>query len=193
MKKKYLGLAMIVILSVAILFFVLKIIDRQMMFQDQPAPGFDFIIPDNADFIESDKSNRFKYDIEVIINGIKGKTDQYTSLQIEVTIEPKDNQLFKEVYASIFLPKSYLNIMIVQSFTEFGLLIDDAVDISADAPNTSKGLIVQRATWIDNDYPDDIEEILKQDIKIKVCWKEGVEYSIFSGKNIAIKYDSIGE
>jgi hypothetical protein len=189
MKKKYLRLAIIIILSIAILFFLLRIINKQMLSQGQPAEGFDFIIPSDADFIESDESNLFKYDIEVIVNGIKGKTDQYTSLQVEVKIEPKNGQLFKKVYASIFLPKPYIDLMEVKAFTEFGLAVDDAVDISANESNASKGLIIQRATWIDNDYPDNIEEILKQDIKIKTCWKEGVEYSIFNGKNITIKYD----
>lgn len=150
---------------------------------------FDFVLPNDANFIESDKSTRFKYKAEVIINGIKDKTKQYTSLQVKVQIEPKGNLKFKKVYASIFLPKSYLNILKVKSFTEFGLLVDDAVDIDINDQNASKGLIIQRSTWIDNNYPADIEEILKKDLKIKVAWKEGDEYSIFSGKNITIKYN----
>lgn len=131
---------------------------------------FDETISSDAQFIDSTESERFMYNTQVILNGIK-VDNGLKSVQFRIQIEPKNHEIYQEVEATAFLDPAIKSALVTQSFLTFGS--DFSLKPTIGTPD-SKGIIMQRSTWT---QPDKSEEILiselKRPIKVKVKWNGG--------------------
>ncbi|KRQ87559.1 hypothetical protein ABG79_00360 [Caloramator mitchellensis] len=149
---------------------------------------YDAQLPENVEFIDSIKSKNFYYKVDILINKIKTKdSSNYTSLQYIVTIEPKNNQPYRDILVTVFIDKLIFDMMAVKSYPYFGNDITDKQEINTNSKN-NKGLIIGRTTWLYKDtYVEKIRNGFKKGVKIKVKWDNGFEYVLIPYKNIKIE------
>ncbi|KXG42625.1 hypothetical protein [Tepidibacillus decaturensis] len=182
-QKRIIIILPIVLILIAVIFKGYYAIKQESIIQ------YDTIIPDDVNFIDAEKSPNFYYTLSINVNKIK--KEEYNSLQYNLKIEPKRNDVvYNKVIATAFLDKNMIDILAIKSSLVFGTDISENILINANDPK-NKGLIIGRTTWISNRTEKEKVMIgIKKPIKLKVKWEDGEEYVILNSDNMVINmYD----
>jgi len=180
MNKKY----FLMVISCSIIVFTLTGCNNETL-STTPSTMYDDYIPDEAIFIDSSESEKFTYEAIIIVNGFEDK-DDYQSLQYQIKITSKTDDIYENFRATGFIPDEMKNIMEINTYMVFGSAGENGTIINRH--NGQQGLIIARTTWIPKNIDlDKLKSALKKTLRVKTIWDNGSEYVNIKNDDLKIQ------
>lgn len=139
-------------------------------------------IPTNAVFINYKDSTNFNCNYKVIIEPENTK-DEHFIVNFIINIEPKNDHVYKKIYATAFIDDNIINKMDFVGAKIFGNEKNSNINFNKECG----GLSISKGLTTSTTDMDLLKSAIKKGIKLKISWQKGVEYLLIHDVEIVEK------
>lgn len=141
---------------------------------------------ENANFIDSKKSDDFIYHCKIEVNKIP-EQQNCTSLSYEITVLPKKaDKEYSQINLTCKLNDSIKEFLLIKRRDYFGTDIGDKLLIDRE----NKGIVTSVLSWINMSNSELDKEkfsgLLEEPLQVLMKWNDGEEYIIIEKENIEV-------
>lgn len=179
MKNKVIYIVLGILLVIVLI--MLKSIFFSKQLNSNNHPIFDNNFAKEATFTNASKSSNFIVTSKIVIN-YKETKNNITPLQYLVEVNPKTNEIYDNVVITAVLDET------IGMYLEEGYDLYFGTDKSQKLKLSSKsnpGIVMSKTTNLKQKIDKDkINSILNKPIKLKISWKNNVEYLLVTDNHI---------